>query len=266
MKNPELVAKQTKLWAGHKFHPFLSDLQLLLLESGFIFDGFFTSAEKCPYAYWRKEAFPGYNYAIRISPENTKILTDTADIWVDCIFFLESKIQGTVNKLLNFTPEMWSKNVAVASFFLSWALKNWETKRLDTWKLLKDISVDNAKIRAEFLASVIKTHGLRFFDYIGSPEKLAASILMPPNESTIDKPAVGSVEPEIYAIVALLLAGLNDLCVAPLQRYEAKVEDFRIRAVSDDREHELDLERINLLRLWIKTPFKQGIGKIFLEI
>jgi hypothetical protein len=261
MKNPELVAKQTKLWAGHKFHPFLSDIQILLSGSDFIFDGFFTTAEKCSYAYWRKEAFCGYNYAIRISPENSKFLTNKANIWIDCIFFLESGIQGEVNKILNFTREMWSRNVPVASFYLNWAFKNWGARQ-DAWMQLQDINIENSMIRARFLADSIKSHGFRFFEHVNTPEKLAASILASATESTTDKPFVGSVEPEIYAITALLFAGLNDLCISPLEQYETKIEDFRIRSISDFREYETDLARIKLLRSWVKSTFDRGIGRI----
>ena len=248
----KLPRSSKKHWGGFYPHPFIVNFHALMLERGYSFS--VVDAEG-GYIAWRKPVFAGYESSIWVGPRNTKKNRPEA-FGVSIMVGIESCRQAVVEN----TVKPWEcinlragnragphgERVMVLRGFLDWLAERWEpvaTNREEgrgRWNCMKTQFSEEI---AQDVISVFDRQGADFFDYLGTPLKLANAVRDPvafpgrrPGEYLDVSPA--GLYPEEYAAVLFHDAGLVDQAKAALESSLHRIE----AQVKEDRSDAMDVE------------------------
>lgn len=264
---PRLPRASKKHWAGFSPHPFIAIFHSLMLERGFSFS---TDDKEGENLYWKKTLFAGYEASVWISPKNTK--KNRPDVFgLFIILGIESSRQAFVDGMVRpwecinlregnrVGPD--GDETLVFKGFLDWLAERWEpvaTCREEGWGRWDSMKTEYSEEIAQDIISVFDRQGADFFDYLGTPLKLASALLDPAGflglrlgESLNVSPK--GIYPEEFAAVLLKDAGLWDQAKAALEsslnRMEAQVKVGR----SDAMDVEIQKCKIERYLHWMQT-------------
>jgi hypothetical protein len=253
-------SKLKSLWAGHDVHPYLAYFNQRIKSLGFEFEVLNLESTRESQAYWYKRMFGDYNFVVSLSSENRDLLQDHSCIWSRCFLWVESKKLRRAFKFLRIES---AKGVGtVGCIHLPWFWKHWDPKTPEAHELFNNISAEDSAARAETMFGFIADKGMRFYEMIHSPQKYVDLVLSPGTHLTVGRPEFRPFEPEINAIVTLLMQGWNEQCWAPMLRYEEKIQESSKRRVFEEAEMELEQSRIKVLKEWINAKPGEGIEKV----
>jgi hypothetical protein len=262
-----LPRSSKKHWGGFSPHPFVAVFNSMMLERGFSFS---TDDKEGEHLYWKKPLFAGYEASVWISPKNTrKNRPEAFGLFIS--LGIESRRQAFVDR----TVRPWEcinlregnrvesdgEKTLVFMGFLDWLAERWEpvaTSRGDGWGRWDSMKTEYSEEIARDVFSVYDRQGAAFFDYLGTPIKLANALLDPvgfpgrrPGESLNVSPS--GIDPEEYAAVLFHDAGLTDRAKAALEsslrRIEAQVKAGR----SDAMDVEIQKCKIERYLRWMQT-------------
>ncbi len=256
-----------KHWAGFSPHPFIAIFHSLMLERGFSFS---TDDKEGKNLYWKKPLFRGYEASVWISPKNIK--KNRPDFFgLFIILGIESSRQAFVDAMVRpwecinlregnrVGPD--GDEALVFKGFLDWLAERWEpvaTCREEGWGRWDSMKTQYSEEIAQDVISVFDHQGADFFNYIGTPLKLANALLDPVGfpglrlgESRNVSPK--GIFPEEFAAVLLHDAGRTDQAKAALEsslrRIEAQVNAGR----SDAMDVEIQKCKIERYLRWMET-------------
>jgi hypothetical protein len=256
-----------KHWGGFSPHPFVASLDLLMRERGF---SFYIVDEDWRYLAWNKQLFYGYESSIRVGPKNTRKESPHA-FGATVMVCVESTRQAQVDEMVRpwecinlregnrVGPD--GEKSLVFKGYLDWLAERWEpvaTSRENGWGRWDSVKTEFSEEIAQDVISVFDLQGAAFFDYLGTPIKLANALLDPtgfpgrrPGENLNVSPS--GIDPEEYAAVLFHDAGLTDSAKAALEsslnRIEAQVKVGR----SDAMDVEIQKCKIERYLRWMQT-------------
>lgn len=264
---PRLPRASKKHWAGFSPHPFIAIFHSLMLERGFSFS---TDDKEGENLYWKKPLFTGYEASVWISPKNTKKNRPEAfGLFINlCV---ESSRQAFVDSIVRpwecinlregncVRPD--GNRALVFLGFLDWLAERWDpvaTSPEDGRGRWSHMKTQYAEEIAQDVISVFDRQGKDFFEYVGTPIKLANALLDPAafpgrrlGENLNVSPS--GIYPEESSAVLFHDAGLSDRAKAALEgslhRIEAQVKAGR----SDAMDVEIQKCKIERYLRWMET-------------
>jgi hypothetical protein len=264
---PRLPRASKKHWAGFSPHPFFVSFHPLMHARGFSFS---IADEDSRYFAWNRPLFDGYESVILIGPRNTR--KGKPDVFgLSIMVGVESTRQAFVDSMIrpwecinlregNRVGSDGEKTLVLRGF-LDWLAERWEpvaTCREEGWGRWDSMKTQYSEDIAQDVISVFDRQGADFFDYLGTPLKLANALLHPAGlpglrlgESRNVSPT--GIFPEEFAAVLLHDAGLTDQARAALEsslcRIEAQVEAGRSDAM------DVDIQKCKIERYlrWMQT-------------
>ncbi len=264
---PRLPRASKKHWAGFCPHPFFLSLHPLMHARGFSFS---IADEDCRYFAWNKPLFDGYESVILIGPRNT-IKSKPDAFGLSVMVGVESTRQAFVDSMIRpwecinlregnrAGPD--GEKILVLRGFLDWLAERWEpvaTNPEDGWGRWSHMKTQYAEEIAKDVISVLDRQGKDFFEYLGTPIKLANALLDPvsfpgcrPGENLNVLPS--GTYPEEFSAVLFHDAGLSDrakvVLEGSLHRIEAQVKAGR----SDAMDVEIQKCKIERYLRWMQT-------------
>ena len=232
------IANQVACWGGHILHPILATLDPLFSASGygnieFSGDKTYSSAS------WRKNLFDGYQSAFVLTSQRLRDrIFGVLDL--DANLQVYSSAQMKYEKDLGLcdceSSIMLRENVGdiVASIGFNWVTQRWQPKIPKAYLLWHKLKLIDAESSARAIFDLFESHGVPFFNYIGTPEALANAIVRPETVPGYDLRAgsIMSVSRFEYATVILNSHGQKQNALKMLDDYQKNNE---ARDFSDSR-------------------------------